>query len=88
MPGNGCASQFTVCLIIPIKLKGIKSYLTVQMMKEGTEKINTVLPQILIFCKTELLGNLLSSKESLAQCEIPHERHAFFGFACSNKQVC
>lgn len=58
------------------------------MMKEGTELVNTVLPQILIFCRTELLDNLLSSKASLAQCEIPNERHAFAGFACSNKQVC
>lgn len=55
-------------------------------MKEDTEKVKTVVPQILIFCSAELLDRLLPSKEGVAQCKIPKERQA--GYAYSGDQVC
>lgn len=75
-----------VWLFIQIKGKRIKVYPIVHRMKEETEKVKSVLLQIFILCRTELLDGLLLSKEGLAQCKISNENQA--GYACSSKQVC
>lgn len=72
LPDDGCTSKCTVCLFIPTKGKRIKISHTVQIMKEGTENVKAVLPQIFIFCKSEL-DHLLPSKDTLAECEVPKE---------------
>lgn len=53
------------------------------MIKEGTEKVGTVLPQILIFFKPEFLDNLLPIAENLAQSEIGKYRLAMILAKCA-----
>lgn len=57
------------------------------LMKEGTEKVGIVLPQILIFFKLEFLDNLLPITENLTQSEIGKYRLAMAILAKCPKTV-